>query len=582
MNLPLENVYATIAAVLLFGLPLGYLAKKVHLPSITGNIVAGMLLGPVLGVVDPRIPAVEAQLEPITSLALSLIAISIGSHLKLTILRNALRRILIVAGIEVLVLPLLVSVVIFVAMMLGGYSGAQLWHVALFMGILSMATAPATVIHVVKEAQAKGVLVKTLVAVVVFNNAANIFLFEVARRWVFGGSHGPLGPIFQLVGSIALGLAVALILLFAWRALHSKQRMITLSFGALMILYGCSLQLDLSPVLANLTLGIAIANLSERNRLLDIFEDFEEMLYALFFTLMGTHVHFEHVGSVGILAALYFFCRVGGNLATVWMSGRWVRLPVRVRRYLGLCLTPQAGITVGLIATLEAAHHSTAISQYVIPAVLLAVACSEIIGPPIVRLALRRSGEEGQALPRLIDFLQEETITTTLRSTHRQGIIEELVDLLYKTHPTIRKLDRKGLIHSLLEREQMGGTGVGNGIAIPHARILSGSKIMGVMGILRDGVDWQARDGRPVHMVVLLATPPGQERRHLKVIATITRLFRRRSVEERGIHLAHTPAEVYEALTDGEFESLNQVVEQELGIDVVQEVAEKAMPLAAR
>ncbi len=563
----IDNIYAIAALLLLVGLPLGFLAKFIRLPSITGYILGGLLLGPILHLVNTTSPRVEAQLEPMTNLALSLIAVTIGSHLKFRMLRNAKKRIFAIGAVGTIVVPLVVALAILTTMGFGSYPGADIWYTALFMGILAVATAPATVVHVVKESQARGVFVKTLIAVVVFNNVTNILLFEGAKHYVFGMGldEHPLAISIQLGGSMVLGSLVAFLLVASWSKLQSRQRTLTLSFAALIVAYGLALHLGLSPVLTSLSLGITIANLPGRNKMLDLFEDYEVIIYALFFTLMGTHANFAEIGSVGILAGVYFLFRTLANLGTIYVSGRLTHMPKRVSSYLGMALIPQAGITVGLVVSLEAMDRSGMISGYLTPAVMLAVAVSEIVGPIILRFALRRSGEVGEALPRLVDFLQEEYITLDVKSRDREGVIRELVDYLYKTHPSIRKISKKQFSDAVVAREMQASTGVGMGVAIPHGPLEGGRKIVGVMGVIRDGLDWDSPDKKPTHMVILVATPPNHEEQHLGVLATISQLFRHESVTDRGLHLAKNATEVYEVLADEEFQSLNQVLESELG-----------------
>jgi fructose PTS system EIIBC or EIIC component len=562
-NGPVDSLYPILALLLSVGLVLGYLARLVRLPSVTGYLLAGLLLGPVFHLVDTSGPKVDAQLEPITSLALSLIAITIGSHLQFGVLRNAFRRILVLGSVGTVVVPLLVFPCIYLAFLLGGFPGVDVMHAALFMAILAIATAPATVVHVVKESQAKGVFVKTLIAVVVLNNVANILLFEGARHWVFE-THAAASLALQLGGAIALGVVLALLLMLAWRRIHSRQKSVTFAFAALIVGYGLSLQLGLSPVLTNLALGITMANLPGRSHVLDLFEDYEVIVYTLFFTLTGTHANFSEIGSVGILAGVYLVARIGANLFTVYVSGRLTQMPRRVSKYLGLALTPQAGITVGLIASLGAIDTEGTISGYVIPAVLLSVTVSEMLGPLILRFSLRKSGEVGLALPRLIDFLQEEYITVECRSRERTAVIKELVHFLYRTHPSLKRKQRRAFLEGVLNRELQGSTGVGKGVSIPHGVLEGGKKIVGVMGVIREGIEWESVDGQPVHMVILVGTPPGHREQHLGALRAISELFRRRSVTTRQLHLAKNAAEVYEALVNEEFESLNEVLEDAL------------------
>ncbi len=562
VDTPITNVYSVLAALLFVGLSFGYLAKKVRLPNITGFIFAGLCLGPLFGIVDTVSKTTAAQLEPITSLALSLIAISIGSHLKFKKLHNARRRILVIVILEIILLPLIVFTGVFFTLQFGGYKGQTLTLVALFLGVLSVATSPATAVHVCEELRAKGIFVKTLLAVVVLNNVANIAIFQVAKEYVFNPDQGQkLLKVFANMGASALlGAGMAMLLIYLRRRVFGSQRTTTYCFSILLISYGIALETGLSPVVSNLSLGLVLANFSDRNQILDIFEDFEEIIFGLFFTLTGTHAAFNHLGTVGVIAVVYFLCRIGGNMLAVYIAKDVTRLPSGVGKYLGLALTPQAGITIGLTIDLAAVDAAAGVVDIIIPVVLTAITFAELVGPVLLRYVIGKTGEIGQALPRLISFIQEEYITLDIQSRDRAGVIAELVDFYYKTH-TVKDMPKEKFLDAVLSRERLSSTGIGKGIAIPHASIPGNTQVSGVMGIIREGVEWQAIDEQPVYLVTLVATAPNQQEQYLGVISALARLFSRRTILDRELHQAETPADVFEAISDEEFARLNHVLE---------------------
>lgn len=557
---PVIRVYPILALTLFFGLLLGYLAKELKFPSLSGNILAGLLLGPIFGIVNTSMPKASMQLEPVTDMAFSLIAISIGSHLKFTCLHNSFKRILVITFVQVLLVPCTVFLGVYLVVRSPAYVSYSHIKIAAFLAIFSIATAPATVVHMIKESQAKGIFVKTLIAVVVLNNVANIVCFEFLKDCFFEGSKELFyWVVGRLVFSLILGVGVSIVLMFLRRKIFSRQAEVTFSFAALLISHGLALQLSLSPVLTNLTLGIVLANFSDRNQILDIFEDFEEIIYALFFTLTGTHASLMQWSKVGILFCVYVLCRLLGNLLCIYASGRLTHLPKRVYKYLGLSLMPQGGITVGLIVSLNSISDADKVVAYLTPVILMAVTFTEIMGPLILRISLKRSGEEGQALPRLIDFIQEEYILIDPSTGNKQTALIELVDFLFKTHHLEHEY-KIPFLQSVLKREQQGVTILGKGIALPHGFFEGCHKVMGVMGIFRQGMDWGGGQKNTVHIVILLASPSNKQDLHLKVLGSISKLFSKITHKNNSLHLANNAAEVYEAIADEEFESLNKLL----------------------
>ena len=169
--IPDANAFLALAAVLVAAVVSGRLVRRLGLPSVTGQILAGIALGPsALAVFD--LDDIHA-LDAITDFALSLIALTIGGHLQLKRLINAKKRLSLQLLAEITVAPLLVFVAVFA---LGGTS----WMMAGLLATLAVSTAPATVVAIVKETRSRGVFSKTLVATVALNNLASVALFVLA------------------------------------------------------------------------------------------------------------------------------------------------------------------------------------------------------------------------------------------------------------------------------------------------------------------------------------------------------------------------------------------------------------------
>jgi len=194
--------------------------------------------------------------------------------------------------------------------------------------------------------------------------------------------------------------------------------------------------------------------------------------------------------------------------------------------------------------------------------VLTVVLLNEIVGPILTRFALSRSGDLGKDRARLIDFLHEEHIKTNLQGETKEEVIEELVDLLVRTNHI--EMDRDKLLASVLERERIASTCLGDGLAIPHGELDDGAEILGVMGISSPGLRFPAPDGHPVHCVVLLATPAKARGRHLEVLAAFARTLGADHAVQQQLFHASSPAHAYELLhADEESEDFNYFLEDD-------------------
>lgn len=554
----------TLSIVILVGVACGAGARRVGLPSVTGQILAGMLMGQVG--LDIFSPQDLHGLEPLTQLALGLIAVTVGAHLNLQRLRNAERRLFYLLLTESIVTPLIV----FAALFLLPASSARL---ALLLAAISIATAPATIVAIVKETRSKGVFVKTLVAAVALNNMACIVLFEVARNvskaiWGTGEGAPAIGygavqsALTELLIAVAIGGGVAIAMdRFARFAIH-RDNLTTGAVLALIFTTGLAAALDTSPLLACLVLGIVQTNITRtRSHLVDsVFADFEPTILAIFFTLAGLHLTTEHLETAGLLAVLYFLARVVGKYFAADLAMRLAHATDRVRQNLGIALVPQAGVAVGLVIVIQNDPSFADVAGVLSAVVLSVVLVNEILGPILTRIALGRAGEIGKDRLRLIDFLQEENIVTDFGPESKEQAILQLTDRLIRSHG-LHDVDKEALIESILARENQGSTCLGGGLAVPHGILPEGYPMAGVMALSREGLDFDTPDGQPVHCMVLLGTSPEERDRHLQVLATLAKTIGMGLELQEMLFDAKSAAHAYEILHGEESEDFNYFLE---------------------
>ncbi|MDE0887205.1 MAG: cation:proton antiporter [Myxococcota bacterium] len=551
----------TLALIILAGVSLGGLARRLGLPGVTGQILGGVLLG--RAGLDLFDDSALQSLEPLTHLALGLIAVTVGAHLNLQRLRNAGRRLVYLLLAESLITPL----VVFAALFALPGSSPQL---ALLLAAIAIATAPATIVAIVKETRSKGVFVKTLVAAVALNNMACIVLFEIARSagatlWspeLPGLGGAAAGALAELLIAAGIGAGVALIMdQFARLALR-PERVTTGAVVALVFTTGLATSLGVSPLLACLVLGIVQTNITQaRSHLVDsVFSDFEPTILAIFFTLAGMHLDIVHLQQAGFMAAAYFLARAAGKWTAANIAMRLAGATERVRRNLGPALIPQAGVAVGLVIVIQNDAVYAPLAGLLSAIVLSVVAVNEIFGPIFTRIALKRAGEVGKDRLRLIDFLQEENIVTNFRAEDKGQAIVALVDLLIRSH-SLHAVDRDALLESVLAREAQASTCLGGGLSVPHGILPSGFPMAGVMALSEQGLDFDTPDGRPIHCMVLLGTSPEERDRHLQVLATLARTVGLGPDFQNQLFNANSAAHASELLHGEEFEDFNYFLE---------------------
>jgi len=124
-----------------------------------------------------------------------------------------------------------------------------------------------------------------------------------------------------------------------------------------------------------------------------------------------------------------------------------------------------------------------------------------------------------------MDFLSKKSISPDIKSTKKEDVLKELVDLLIGSGELEKSLRNK-VIDALLERESLGSTAIGQGIAIPHAKTDCVNKLVAAFALSRKGVDFDSLDGEPVYIFFLLLAAQGSAGPHLKALARISHLFK--------------------------------------------------------
>ena len=554
--LPHAGPLLTLALVILGGSIGGGLARRVGLPGITGQVLIGVALG------HSGLSLLSNEdlhgLDPLTDFALGLIAVTVGAHLNLKRLRNAGPRLVVLLLAEVIVTP---TVVYLAIRGLGGRSSPE----AVLFAAVAIATAPATIVALVREARARGVFVKTLVAAVALNNLACIFLFEVGHAFAVAELSGVTrlsAPLFKIMTAVAIGALLAFGMWGASRLIGGRDRLTTAAVMALLVSVGLSMQLGVSPLLSSLALGVVQANLTpDRSDLIDaFFEDFVPVILTVFFTLAGMHLRLESFGLVTFLAALFFGARVVGKLLAANVALRIVGATRAMQRNLGMALIPQAGVAIGLVLLVQSEPAFAAFQSTFSAAVLTAVTVNELVGPVLTRMSLARSGEAGMDRQRLLDFLQEENIVTNFRAADKEQAIRKLVDILVSSHNL--DVSRQALFESVMAREAEVSTCLGGGLSIPHGELPSVKSMYGVMALSREGLALPTPDDQPVHCMVLLATPPDQRQRHLEVLATLAQVVGTDADIRARLFDARTPAHAYDILHEEEAVHFNYFLDE--------------------
>lgn len=409
------NILLLLGIAVFLGAIGAKLFHRLRIPQVVGYIVIGLIVGQtgagVIGlIVRQTVPAIIPRdvvdgMRPLTMFALGLIGFMIGGELNL----HELRR----RGTQFM--SILLSEGLLAFLVVGGATGALTWlfsgdvkeatAMGMLLGAISSATAPAATVSVLWEYKTRGPLTNTLLAIVALDDGLGLLLFGFAASIaavLLRGSGLTMGailgtPSYEILSSIALGVASAVLLnmLLRWSADPEKQLLFTL--GMVMLNMGLAVALEMDAILTAIALGTTLVNLAPRRSqdAFQLIEKFAPPIYVLFFVLVGAELQlFGTSFHIWLLAGVYVVGRTLGKIAGAYCGARMSGAPETVRRYLGMGLFAQGGVAVGL--SILAAHRFEAtIGNDIIVVVTTTTLLVELLGPPFVKLAVKKAGEVG-------------------------------------------------------------------------------------------------------------------------------------------------------------------------------------------
>lgn len=370
---------------------LGYIGARVverfRLPEVTGFLLMGILLGPyALHVIDADRLAKLQLAEP---LALGVIMFFIGKRLTPRKLLRRHRPYWLVTGLEML-LPAVVV-------------GGAVWALfpaqpayALVLAACAISGAPATVASVITDVGAKGRASDTIVDAAALDCVVAVVVFSAllpSLARVGGGLASPgsalVATLTQVGGAVVLGTALGLVL--AWLLEHTDDQgeILALALIHALLAVGLAEALGFSDIIAPLAVGVVVSIVEERRGagfgVFHIVRSNEFPVYVIFFTLAGASLRFTSLAASGVLVAVY----VVGRTVTKWASGVLGRpkgAGFAQASWLGLGLTPQAGVAIALGLTTE--RLVPGVGPTINAVVLTSVAIFEILGPIATRRAV--------------------------------------------------------------------------------------------------------------------------------------------------------------------------------------------------
>ena len=385
------GIIVNTAIIILTGLIVGRLVTYVHLPNVTGFLLGGLLIGPsILNILS--LQSIESMII-VSDVALAFIAFSIGISFKISYFKRVGLTPVVIAFLEATLAVLLVQA----GLVLAGFE----LPLAIVLGSIAAATAPAATVLVIKQYKADGPVTDTLLSVVALDDAVAIILFGFATT-IAQVLMNPAGqtniltsiitPFWEIALALGVGAIVGFIMKFALDYFKTRGNRLAVLISFVFAASGIAGLLGVSELLACMMAGAVLTNVSMESQVMsELSDEITPPIFMMFFVLSGAELNLSVIPMVGLLGILYIVLRVVGKLLGAFAGGKIMKAPKEVSNYLGFMLIPQAGVAIGL----------TAIAERLIPAhgaeikavVLVGTLVYEFIGPIATKIALTKAGE---------------------------------------------------------------------------------------------------------------------------------------------------------------------------------------------
>ncbi len=383
------NIYLVVGLLMILGLFFGYLFRKVHLTDVLAYLFAGLLLT-LLG-----FKASTTFFNIVTGATLSLVGYIVGLSFSRRFLKRMGKKVMIILIVEVIITS--ISVMLFV------YAFTKNMALAVLLGSLAPATAPAGTIAVFRSLSSHGILTDVATAVVGLDDAAGIIMYVIGIIWTKGllGYHVTIGAsiihaLWEIFGAFILGGALG----FAFSYIGKKKsftpdHQLVLGAAVALLGWGFASVIGVSNILTAMAIGMTVVNMNE-NLGISSYKAIDSIMtpiYILFFGAIGMEINFGLLAATWAVAIIYCIGRTVGKIIGCSFGSWLARAEEKLKKYLGIALLNQAGVAVGLAAHAAQELGGTYLGSIVITQIAVTTAIFQIVSPLGTQFAVKKAGE---------------------------------------------------------------------------------------------------------------------------------------------------------------------------------------------
>jgi len=520
----------------------GEIFRRIKLPPVVGEILAGILIGPtILGRIAPDFfswifptgTRIAFSIEVLILLGVTFLLFIAGLEVNLTSVLKQGSFVLLLSAFSIAI-PFAMGTM--VSWFNPGLFGSTANKVALsfFIGITLSITALPIIAKILLDLN----LIKTdfgvqLLSSAMINDIFGWLFFAILIQLIETG----MVNVPTVIRTVLLTIITAILILTLIRHLINKTLpwiqaktawpggVISFTIIIGMILASITERIGIHAIFGAFLAGVAIGespHLREHTR--EIIEQFINNIFApLFFVSIGLRIDFiEHFNL--FLALLFIVLVLTGKIGSAVIAGKIAGVSLRESLLIGSGMSASGamGIILGLFAL-----QFNIINPETFEAIVIMALCTSLLSSPLMKFFMRSKEQIS-----LIETIDSKLFIPALRSRTAGDAIAELSEIAARKI----KLDGATIAERVLERESLMSTGIGDQVAVPHARLSEVQKSSVVIGISEEGIDFNAYDGKPAHLIFLILTPLSDPDAQIQLLCEISTIFQQRDIREEILH----------------------------------------------
>lgn len=379
----------TLGGILLIGLATDAIGRRTFLPRVTLLLLFGVLIGRQMFDLIPQV--FTDRFDVIANMALLMVGFLLGGKLTADFLKQSASKTLWISISTAVVTTLVVAFIL----MAVGISASM----AIILGCIASATAPAATMDIVLESDCKGPFSDLLLSIVALDDVWGLILFSIgiALVSILAGNTEHSAQIYIAIwdigGALILGVLLGFPAAYLTGRIRTGRPMLMEALGLVFLCGGIAIWLDVSFLIASIVMGAVVANFARHHEYpFHEIENIEWPFMTIFFVLAGASLELGMIKEIGLIGGVYIISRITGKLLGARIGAGLCEADTVTRCWMGFALLPQAGVAMGM--ALVAASRFPEYQQVLLTVVISSTIFFEIIGPVFTRAALRRASKK--------------------------------------------------------------------------------------------------------------------------------------------------------------------------------------------